>query len=109
MNTILEHCKKRNDEWALSVKARVEYCGKDLHAHDAIYHQSCSVNFRTGRDIPTQFISGPSRPKKVGRPKNTDQEQAFLRMCHHLEDNDEEQFTVTDLGNIMKDYLEDEN
>ena len=36
VNTILEHCEKRNDEWALSVKARVEYCGKDLHAHGAI-------------------------------------------------------------------------
>ena len=42
-------------------------------------------------------------------PKNTDQEQAFLKMFHHLEDIDEEQFTITDMGNIMKDYLEDKN
>ena len=67
------------------------------------------MNFRTGQNIPTPFILDPSRPKKVERPKNTDQEQAFLKMCHPLEDIDEEQFTITDIGNIMKDYLEDEN
>ena len=27
----------------------------DLHAADVVYHRSCGVNFRTGRQIPTQY------------------------------------------------------
>ena len=48
-----------------------------------------------------------SKRRKVGRPKDTDQEQAFLRMCTYYEENDEEQFSVTDLACKMKEYLQD--
>ena len=48
-----------------------------------------------------------SKCRKVGRPKDTDQEQAFLRMCTYFEENDEEQLSVTDLACKTKEYLQD--
>jgi hypothetical protein len=43
---IISVCKMRDDEWALDVRGRLEFV-QDLHAADALYHQQCSVNFRT--------------------------------------------------------------
>jgi len=33
---------------------RISYAN-DLHAEDAVYHNQCSINFRTGRNIPKKF------------------------------------------------------
>ena len=44
--TILEACSERGDDWGKKVRARVEYA-YDLPAAGAVYHQSCSTNFRT--------------------------------------------------------------
>ncbi len=79
---VLAQCRTRNDEWALNVQGRIEYFNGDLHAADCLYHHSCDVNFRTGRDVPMHHrTESSSKRRKVGRPKDTDQEQAFLRMC----------------------------
>ena len=79
---ILARCKSRSDEWASTVQGRIEYFSGDLHAADCLYHHSCDVNFRTGRDVPTYHMAETSsKRKKVGRPKDTDQEQAFIRIC----------------------------
>ena len=45
-NSVIIECVKRNDDWAHMVQARIESVN-DLHASDSVYHQSCSVNFRT--------------------------------------------------------------
>jgi len=83
-----------------------ELFGGDLHAADCVYHKSCDVNFRTFRDIRRQHRLVPeSKRKKVGRPTNSDQEQAFYKMCTYFEENDEEQLTITDLSNKMKKIL----
>ncbi|KAG1665324.1 hypothetical protein GQR58_019394 [Nymphon striatum] len=75
---------------------------------DCIYHHSCSINFRTDRDVPQQYRSCPPRKRrKSGRPRNQNQEQAFLEMCFYLEASDEEQLTISDLGNKMKEFLTD--
>ena len=47
--------------------------------------------------------------KKPRRPQNKDQQQAFLRVCAYLEDNDEEQLTISDLAHRMSGYLLDES
>ena len=107
-DTILSICKTRADEWAFTVQGRVEYYGEDLHAADCLYHRSCDIHFRTFRDIPMQHRVGPSenkRSRKLGRPRDTDQEEAFIRMCAFFEDNDEEQLSITDLANKMEEYL----
>lgn len=107
VHKILEQCKKRTDEWASIVQGRIEYFSRDLHAADSLYHHSCDINFRTGRDVPMHHrAESSSKQRKVGRPKDYEQEQAFLRMCHYFEENDEEQLTITDLANKMKEYLE---
>lgn len=107
VGTILSHCKQRNDDWAFIVQGRIEYFGKDLHAADSLYHRSCDIHFRTNRGIPMHHRGGSTekKPRKVGRPKDTDQEQAFVRMCAFFEDNDDEQLTVTDLATKMTEYL----
>ena len=50
-------CHKRNDEWGKKVKERIHHA-IDLNAADALcYHNKCSINFRTGREIPVCFSS----------------------------------------------------
>ena len=88
------------------MKGRIEYYGGDLHAADCLYHHSCSVNFRYGFNVPLQYGRVPeAKRRKSGRPKDEEQDQAFLKMCSHLEQNDEEQLTISDLRSKMKEFL----
>ncbi|KAG7156410.1 hypothetical protein Hamer_G006161 [Homarus americanus] len=106
VQTILECCDSRSDEWAFTVKGRIEYYGCDLHAADCIYHRSCSGNFRSGLSIPLQFQNVPeAKRRKSGQPKNEDQEQAFMNVCSYLYNNDEEQLTISHLREKMKEFL----
>ena len=83
--------------------------GGDLHAADALYHHICAINFRTGKGGLANFSdASQSKRKKAGRPKDTDQEQAFERMCLFFEENDEEGFTISQLSEKMNEYLEDQ-
>ena len=41
---------ERNDSWSTNVLSRIQFV-QDLHAADAVYHQKCSVNFRTGKSL----------------------------------------------------------
>ena len=108
VQTILVNCKTRGDKWAIAVQGRIEYFGGDLHAADCVYHQSCNVNFRTMRGIPRQFTSVESaKRRKSRRPKDSDQDEAFERVCVFLEENDEEQLTISDLVAKMGEYLRD--
>ena len=110
VKTILECCENRGDDWSLTVRGRIEFYSKDLHAADCIYHHQCSVNFRTGRNVPMEFRSETdSTSKKSGRPVDGDQEQAFSKMCSHFEMNDEEQMTISFLLEKMKEFLTDNN
>ncbi|KAG7161135.1 hypothetical protein Hamer_G004782 [Homarus americanus] len=106
VQTILECCDSRSDEWAFTVKGRIEYYGCDLHAADCIYHRSCSGNFRSGLSIPLHFQNVPeAKRRKSGRSKNEDQEQAFMNVSSYLENNDEEQLTISHLREKMKEFL----
>ena len=108
--SILECCDMRNDDWSVQVKGRIEYFEGDLYAGGCIYHHSCCVNFRTGRGIPEKYLLNPPKKKrKVGHPKDADQEEAFLRVCEYLESNDEEQLTITNLINKMEEFLLDKD
>jgi hypothetical protein len=46
--TVMKTCQDRGDSWSDTVKAHI-LCVHDLHAADAVYHQTCSVNFRTNK------------------------------------------------------------
>lgn len=53
----------------------------DLPAADAVYHQACSVNFRTKKQIPMLFASEQPdvKKRKIGRPQDEDNNDAFLK------------------------------
>ena len=83
---IQEACKVGNDEWAETVRGRLEFA-QDLHAADAVCHQTCSVNFRTGKQIPKKhagMILIQSVAGKV-RPTDTVKSKAFFKgHCHAI-------------------------
>ena len=82
----------------------------DLPAADAVYHQTCNVNFRTNRQLPQLYETDElpaAKKRKVGRPQNEEKKQAFVKVAKFLEDNDDEQITVGDLVEKMEEYLND--
>ncbi|VDI49935.1 Hypothetical predicted protein [Mytilus galloprovincialis] len=89
-------CRQREDEWALEVRGRLAFV-QDLHAADALYHQTCSVNFRTLKQTPLAF----SPPAKKG--KNTSRKKIFsireFFVCGKIPSakNEDEQITFADL------------
>ena len=106
--SIVQQCKILNNKWSEKVMSRI--CGvHDLPAADAMYHQICSSNFRTGKSIPLVFMSNEDEqpPSKRGRSKDSFQEEAFLKVMEDLSMNDQELTTVTDLMESMKAYLGD--
>ena len=48
--SILQICAERKDEWAQSVKCRIEYV-QSLHASGVVYHQACSANLELGSEF----------------------------------------------------------
>ena len=104
----MEVCESHSDDWGFTVKGRIEYYLRDLHAADGLYHHSCSGNFRSFKAVPLEFQNAPdAKRRKVGRPKDEDKEEAFQKMCFYVELNSEEQLTVTSSRLIMKGFLSD--
>lgn len=109
--TVLQICIERNDAWSTIVKGRIEYVN-DLPAEGAVYHHLCSSNFRTGRQLPQQFITKAAtapKQKKSGRPSQAERDAAFDKVAEWLESNDDEQTTIHDLTSKMQDFLADTN
>ena len=102
---IQEACRVRNDEWAETVRGRLEFA-QDLHAADAVYHQACSVNFRTGKQFPKKHGNDTDSKHAKGRPMDPVKSKAFLQVTEFLVENDEEQLTIPDLVGKMQEYLE---
>ncbi|CAC5414987.1 unnamed protein product [Mytilus coruscus] len=96
----------RNDDWAAEVRERLESVS-DLHAEDAVYHQACSVNFRTCKNIPVfrSPISPDSKPEnKRGRPAL--QEDSFYKIVDFLKHHDDEQISISDLVEKMDEMCD---
>ena len=104
--SILKVCEERNDLWAMEVKGRIAF-SNDLHSEDAMYHQVCSANFRTGKGIPQLYDDGPKSKQsaKRGRPSDINRESAFLFVANYLKENDDEQTTVNELLLLMQEHL----
>ncbi|PFX20787.1 hypothetical protein AWC38_SpisGene14755 [Stylophora pistillata] len=82
----------------------------DLPTADAIYHQTCNVNFRTNKQLPRVYEADElpvMKKRKIGRPQNEEKNQAFVKVTKFLEENDDEQITAGDLVENMKEYLYD--
>jgi len=110
--SVLQVCDKRNDEWAKTVQGRIKAV-HDLHAADAVYHKTCSNNFRTNKDIPVKFQQHDDNTSvkrmKRGRPHHVMQAEAFKDVMHNFEHNDDEQTTIKDLIDNMAEFLSDSN
>ena len=78
---IAQICKERNDEWSEIVLGRLEYA-QDLHAADAVYHQACSVNFRTGKQVPLQHCSDDGSDKDTRQPQQVRPVNTLVRLRH---------------------------
>ena len=104
----MKTCRERNDHGLVAnstVLGRLEYL-RDFHAADAVYHQTCSINFRTGKNIPKQcsadLDNDAKRCKTQGRPVDTVKSSTFLEVVQYLLENLEEQITVADLTEKME-------
>lgn len=97
-------CQERghDDDWAETVRGRIEFA-RDLPAVDALYHRVCSINFRTGKNIPLRYQElRDAKIPRVGRRVDISREEAFLRVMDEFRENDDdEQTTVTDLVERM--------
>lgn len=100
-------CDEREDVWSHAVRGRLNNINDPFSA-DVVYHQVCSVNFRTNKRIPQQFrqVNDPP-PAKRGRPQNVTQMEAFLKVATYLQENDDEQTTIHDLIDKMQEFLVD--
>lgn len=101
---VLLKCEQRDDEWAAEVRGRLESVN-DLVAADALYHNPCSVSFRTNRSIPQAFTPDKKQKSKAGRPKKEKGKAGrpsitskhFLEVVDYLQENEDDQLTVSDL------------
>ena len=103
---ILAVCRQRGDSWGATVQARLLPV-HDLHAADAVCHYICRNNFQTNKQIPAAYQTETSCAKKLklGRPELQERTDAFLEVVSYLEENDDEQITISDLIRRMEDDL----
>ena len=78
--TILAICSGRRDAGSDAVQARMMHI-HDLPAADAMYHQTCSVNFRTGKQTPKVFLTEElaHKKKRLGRPQDKKKWMGFFK------------------------------
>lgn len=105
---ILQVCIERNDSWGNQVKGRI-HSVNDLHASDAIYHQPCSINFRTLKQIPvhSSFEEPRRKRRSLGRPVKDTCKIAFEETMKYFEENDDEQMTIDELVRKMSEHCND--
>lgn len=93
-DTILTHCRQRNDAWGLEVQKRI--CSEiDLVAAEAKYHANCFSRFLKQK-----------RHEKSGRPLDVECEEAFEKVCYDIQnDNEKCQFSFKELQEKLVSYL----
>ena len=103
---ILAFFRQRGDSLGATVQARILPV-HDLNAVDAVYHHICSNNFQTNKQIPAVYQTETSCAKKLklGRQELHERTDAFLEVVSYLEENDDEQITISDLIRHMEDDL----
>ena len=77
----------------------------DLRAEDAIYHGDCNTRFRAGRSKKGLVSDVVTSSRKRGRPTIKEREEAFEEIVEYLFQNDDEQITIGELVDMMKDKV----
>lgn len=90
---------EQDDEWSVEVRGRTEFVN-DIYAADALYHQTCSVNFRTGKTIP-QLFSPDSAKKGQKRGRPVSHSESFQEIVEYLKKHEDEQVAVSHLVDKM--------
>jgi len=93
------------------VLGRIEHI-IDLPAADAVYHQTCNTNFRTGKDIPLKYRSNKRQKtssKSPGRPVDKDQLLAFQEVVKYVESSEGKVISVSDLVQKMTELCGDKS
>ena len=96
-NNVMRRAIERGDEWGEMVTKRIE-ANIDLVAAKAKYHRACAQ----------EFLSNPEKLKPAGKPVDVQRNSAFNELCAYLDDNDECQYTVSDLMEHMETFLNGE-
>ena len=96
--------RRQNDEWSLEVKGRLDFVN-DLRAEDAIYHGDCNTRFRAGRSNKALVSDVVTSSRKRGRPTIKEREEVFEEIAEYLFQNDDEQITIGELVDMMKDKV----
>ena len=100
--SIVATAHKRNDKWGNEVLVRVGLCC-DLIAEEARYHRDCYTIFKTFQKHP----SDSDEFQNVGRPNDASKVDAFQELCLYLEENDECQYSLSELLDIQQSFLND--
>ena len=75
---------------------------------ECLYHAVCVSNFRLYKQIPLKYQSFPDvKRKKPGGPKGETLSTAFEKVCEYIQQNNDDQLTVSSIRHKMRDFLPD--
>ena len=106
MKTVIKSRKdsiEGNDDWGNDVNLRLIGSDSDLVAGDGRYHRICYQYFYNNRTNP------PGKAQPRGRPQgatNEVKQSAFEQLCQYIEDEEECQYSLQELKEIMDALLE---
>ena len=95
---VLHRCDERADDWGTKTKLRNRNVN-DLVAAKAKYHRKCSQLYSLGR---TQDFDPE---KHIGRPVDQMKAGAFEQLCHHINSNDECQYSFGELLDLYTGFI----
>jgi hypothetical protein len=103
LDSVQEKIHERNDSWGRQVQLRVSGY-PDLIAPEAKYHRRCYQAFFFLHPDPCSTSENPA-PK--GRPIDEQFTALFAKLCAHIESEDECQYSMDELQNLMEGFNED--
>lgn len=95
-DTVIKKAEERGDDFGEVVKTRIllQY---DLIAVKAKYHAVCFTNFSNKSSSPLQE---PRQDNQVS--------EAMLEICYYIENNNDSQFTLKELKDVLTGYVPDD-
>ena len=93
--TLIRAAIARGDEWGEVVRARLDAV-IDLVAAEGRYHRICFAKFMKAKT-----------ERGIGRPENPIAGEAFQKLCEYIDVNEECQYSLSELLNVMNNYISD--
>ena len=97
-DSVLQRCEERKDALASTVRTQLGNV-RDLVAEEAVYHNTCHVQF---------YNNDREGEKSKGRPENRFMQDVFDRICHWLENENKINFSLKDIEEKMQELSEGE-